>query len=101
HAALQRYPGVTAAKAEFIAAVGQHVELRDLRGEHRRIVIGQYMQQRAETDVARALGGLGKKRERIRRGAEFRKEKVLDDRVGRIAAPVGIDHLLERFGIDL
>jgi hypothetical protein len=40
-------------------------------------------------------------REGIRRSAEFRKEKMFDDRVGRIAEPVGIDDLLERLGVNL
>jgi hypothetical protein len=101
HAAFQWYPSVTASEAELVAAVDQHVELRDLRGEHRRVVIGQHVQQRAEFDVARALRGLGEERERVRRGAEFRKEKMFDDRVGRIAEPVGIHHLLKRLGVNL
>ena len=55
YAALERYPGVPAPKAEFVAAVDEHVELGDLRGQHRRIVIRQHVHQRAEVDVARAL----------------------------------------------
>ena len=101
HAALQRDPAVAAAEAEFVAAVDQHIELRDLRGQHGRIVIGQHVHQRAEFDVARPLRGFGEERKRVRRRAEFRKEEVLDDRVGRIAEPLGIDDLLKRFGVNL
>ena len=66
HAALERYPGVPAPEAELVAAVDQHVELGDLRSEHRWVVIRQHVHQRAEVDIARTLGCLGKERERVR-----------------------------------
>ena len=101
HAGLERDPAVAAAESELVAAVDQHIELRDLRGEHGGIVVRQHVHQGAELDPSRALRSLGEERERVRRGAELGKEEVLDDRVGRVAEPVGIDDLLQRFGVDL
>src|SRR5262245_36362191 len=72
HAALERKPAVPPPDAELIAAVGEQIEGRDLRGQNGWIVVRQYMHQRAKLDTPGTLRALGEERERIRRGAEFR-----------------------------
>ena len=66
HACFQREPRVSAADAELVAAVDEHVERSDLRREDGRIVVRQDMNERAELDVSGPFGRFRKERKRIR-----------------------------------
>ena len=90
-----------AADAKLVAALDEQVERRDLGREDRRVVVRQDVDERAETDLAGALGRLREERERVRRNAELRKEEVLDDRVRVVAEPVSVHDLLERLVVCL
>jgi hypothetical protein len=101
NARLHWHPAVPADGAELVAAAAEDVELRDLGGEHRRVVVGQRMPERAERDRPRALGGHAEQGPRVRRDRELREEPVLDDRVDVEADAIGVHDLLEHLVVQL
>ena len=101
HSGLRRDPAVPPADAEFVAAAGEDVGSGDRGGQHERVVVRQGVQHRAERDRPRALRGRREEGRRVAGNRELREEEVLDGRVGVVAEPVRVDHLLEHLGVEL
>jgi hypothetical protein len=100
-AGLHGHPAVAAHDAELVAPVAEDVELRDLGGQDRRVVVRERVAQRAERDRLRALGGHPEQRPRVRRDRELREEPVLDDRVHVEPDAIGVLDLLEHLVVEL
>jgi hypothetical protein len=100
HARLRRDPSVATPDAELVTTVEQDLGLGDAGGQHRRVVVREHVQHRAEPDLLRPGRQLAEERQGVRGGREPGEEQVLDDRVGRVAEAIRVNHLLSHLGVE-